>query len=666
MSQSKNKINVTTIALLASSLFVSASTLAAVPKPNDTVAQHVYPEDETYSEQVVLDELLIENGDRRWNYKSPLGTPVTVKYIFRNDDTGYVTGYVEREYADFEKKAVKEVMTSISKSVGVNFVETFVLSDADFAIGISPTSGSGAEQPPRNDLDASFLVNVEFSESSVLKLLDPQRGQFFTDLKHDRSNAIVVIFHELGHILGLDHPFDSQNDERKLGVYSNYYYTTLEYLNGRKSKPNAFSPTSLRKMDILALQHLYGKSQQEVNSGNTIHAFDNNYDYHQLIVDSNGDDTISLENVTRTNIVDLRPNAFSSIATNHNPSPAFDENTNYLGVHFNNLTMHPDAQIENVIGGSNSDELIGNKLDNEISGVKGDDKLRGLGGDDTLDGGEGIDTAVYDGELANYTIVSDGETTFEVSAKTGSEGLDTLHNIEKLQFSDKTVHNPVIGAENQVVNSGDTVTLDSKGTDADNDNLVVVWLQIGGLEVDMQDGNKAKATFVAPNVKKEEVLTFRVGVSDGVFSPAKTVTVTIQPKTNAKPVLDNIANVSVNEKTSVSLTANATDADGDAITYQWTQTSGSTVTLTGADTKTVKFTAPDVTADTTLTFKVTASDGKDSVETTVSVTVKNVAPTTGNDGGNNDSGKSSGGGSMGWIFTLPLLALALVRRKRLH
>jgi hypothetical protein len=64
----------------------------------------------------------------------------------------------------------------------------------------------------------------------------------------------------------------------------------------------------------------------------------------------------------------------------------------------------------------------------------------------------------------------------------------------------------------------------------------------------------------------------------------------------------------------------STDPNGDPLTFQWTQTSGATVTLTNADTAIASFTAPALVG--TLTFQLQVSDGHGGTDmATVDVTV---------------------------------------------
>lgn len=75
----------------------------------------------------------------------------------------------------------------------------------------------------------------------------------------------------------------------------------------------------------------------------------------------------------------------------------------------------------------------------------------------------------------------------------------------------------------------------------------------------------------------------------------------------------------------------STDSDGTIASYAWTQTTGDTVTLTGASTATPSFTAPSTNAQQTLTFQLTVTDDDGATATdTVNVVVaaQVVGPTT--------------------------------------
>jgi choice-of-anchor B domain-containing protein len=96
------------------------------------------------------------------------------------------------------------------------------------------------------------------------------------------------------------------------------------------------------------------------------------------------------------------------------------------------------------------------------------------------------------------------------------------------------------------------------------------------------------------------------------------------------------------------------DSDGDALTYQWIQTAGTNVTLMNSTSATASFTAPNVTSDTLLQFRVTVSDGLLQSTALTSVTVQRT-------GGLNK--KSGGGGAIGWLFLFGMALLGLSRRR---
>ena len=123
---------------------------------------------------------------------------------------------------------------------------------------------------------------------------------------------------------------------------------------------------------------------------------------------------------------------------------------------------------------------------------------------------------------------------------------------------------------------------------------------------------------------------------------------------NRLPSVTASADMTVNEGESVSLMVEAIDPNGDELTYHWEQVSGQSVTLTGADTSSVSFTAPELNASTTLVFEATVSDGKGTVTKSIEVQVYNKIER---------KTVSNSGGSTGLIGLL-LLPLALLRRRK--
>jgi serralysin len=75
--------------------------------------------------------------------------------------------------------------------------------------------------------------------------------------------------------------------------------------------------------------------------------------------------------------------------------------------------------------------LIGNGASNVLSGGAGND---------TMDGAGGVDAVQFVGNASNYTISKTAQNgTIIVNDKAGSQGSDTLKNIERLLFADKKV-----------------------------------------------------------------------------------------------------------------------------------------------------------------------------------------------------------------------------------
>lgn len=157
---------------------------------------------------------------------------------------------------------------------------------------------------------------------------------------------------------------------------------------------------------------------------------------------------------------------------------------------------------------------------------------------------------------------------------------------------------------------GTQVTLDgSQSTDCNGDVLTYTWT--GPDDVVLSDPSGAVTTFTAPTVYAARTLTFTLTVDDGRGgTDSATFDVEVPNDVNEAPVVETAADVYVDVVDPATLTATATDPNGDPVTgWEWTQTGGPSVSLSGADTASVSFQAPATPG--AVELAVRATDGTD-------------------------------------------------------
>lgn len=112
----------------------------------------------------------------------------------------------------------------------------------------------------------------------------------------------------------------------------------------------------------------------------------------------------------------------------------------------------PLPKIATITATNGADKVIGNENDNSLFGLDGNDLLEGGLGNDFIDGGAGLDTVKVDDQfglpnLRNYSLAKSTDGSWNVSfigptitkyPSPATNGTDTLTNVERLHFSDKS------------------------------------------------------------------------------------------------------------------------------------------------------------------------------------------------------------------------------------
>jgi hypothetical protein len=315
-----------------------------------------------------------------------------------------------------EREAVRSALAAWSSVAKVRFVEV-----ADDASGYGTIRFAWTAAGP-DEQSHTYEVGEPAKAGDVWLNADAPWDDGFGPGSYGYS----TLLHEIGHALGLAHPFEGAV---RLPVEEDGYDYTLMSYTASAGDPGSwvdFEPTTPMPYDVLAIQHLYGANTSH-RAGDDLYVFRQGERYFQTIWDAGGNDTIAWEGSTEGALIDLEPGAWSMLG---DPLTYWSADFQSTWTGFETVAIAPGAWIENARGGAAGDVLIGNERDN---------RLEGGGGDDSILGGGGIDTVVWSGAASGYRLgFTDGYLT--VTDKTGAEGSDMLADVDLLRFADRTVH----------------------------------------------------------------------------------------------------------------------------------------------------------------------------------------------------------------------------------
>lgn len=352
-------------------------------------------------------------ASKSFNFSFPEALP---KYDTSKDNAN---GFLK--FTTVQKDNTKLALTYISSILDLKFIETAnsdSVNTISFATNNQTDSGGYAYYPSTSQIGSDVFLD-DYTANKTLA---------------GGTYGAYTLIHELGHALGLKHPFPTANATGGFGEGPFLYgqedsagFTMLSYTAKVENYIAQFSP-----LDIAALQYLYGPSKTSRTSNDTYNV---SFTEANFIWDGSGIDTIDATTLAASATIYLTPGNWGYVGDSKMP---FIISRGQVTVNFGTI-------IENVLGSTYNDNLYGNDIGNYIVGNDGNDNLYGLAGNDTInggsgndsiDGGVGIDISEYNSKKSSNIISFDKSN---ITIKNLANDIDVLKNIERLKFIDTSV-----------------------------------------------------------------------------------------------------------------------------------------------------------------------------------------------------------------------------------
>ena len=279
------------------------------------------------------------------------------------------------------------------------------------------------------------------------------------------------IVHEMGHALGLTHPFEGvsilpnseDHSANTVMSYTDFRMRVPQFTGTQTGSGSEVSfayesvtPDCFMPYDIAALQAVYGPDTN-YRVSDTTYTF-GDAPFYTTIWDAGGEDTLDLSGTAYYNVINLTPGTHSNISYRDIDTQIANQQAIFqdqLGTSYyddwvadvftgqssdiftgeNALAIAWGTIIENVTGGSGGNRITDNAVDNDLTGGTSDDLFYlGAGGFDAVVGGGGYDLVI----LEQYTMDQVELGSYEDSVLlAGDDFAVQMQGIAGIQFADQ-------------------------------------------------------------------------------------------------------------------------------------------------------------------------------------------------------------------------------------
>lgn len=391
-----------------------------------------------------IDALLASGPD--WNFLTSNGASYRTTLYYSFDTSG--TQYEKQGLQGFnaaQQKAVLDILTYVAKVTGISFAAAASSAAADlhFAVAdvVNPELGGVCYATYNYTGTATGQLSSYSADAYIY--LDSQQ----TDNQSPVAGSwgYQALLHEIGHALGLKHPFEATADSAVV-LAAPYLDTTAYSVMSYTLAGNGYY-SQFNEYDLAALQFLYGTDGLGGSwgigtggcylTGSSLDSILTLPGGQVTLTDLGGIDTVQYAGTQKDyTIVPTSDKLWLHVSgadTDHLISSSVEYLAFADGTAATATLLNPKGGF--FLGTNGADQLVGTAGNDLIFGSAGNDTLVSGGGNDLLIGGAGLDTALF-AEQTSELLLSFVDGIRTVS---GHYGVSSLASIERLQLLDGKV-----------------------------------------------------------------------------------------------------------------------------------------------------------------------------------------------------------------------------------